>query len=54
MYTNLLCFHTLTMKYQRELRKQSHLQSKRIKYRGVNLTMEVKDPYIENSKTLMK
>ena len=27
---------------------------KRIKYRGVNLTMEVKDPYIENSKTLMK
>ena len=39
---------------KRELRKQSHLQSKRIKYRGVNLTMEVKDPYIENSKTLMK
>ena len=30
------------------------IASKRIKYIGINLTREVKDPYAENYKTLMK
>ena len=30
------------------------IASKRIKYLGINLTKEVKDPYLENCKTLMK
>ena len=30
------------------------IASKRIKYRGINLTKEVKDQYTENCNTLMK
>ena len=39
-----------------KLRKQFHspLAMKRIKYLGINLPKETKDPYIENYKTLMK
>ena len=39
-----------------KLRKLSHLplQPKRIKYLGINLLKETKDPYAKNHKTLMK
>ena len=57
MHRNLLHFYKLTTEDQKEkLRKQSHspMQEKRIKYLGINLPKEVKDPYSENYKTLMK
>ena len=41
---------------EREIKKTipHTIASKRIKYLVINLTMEVKDQYLENSKTLMK
>ena len=45
------------MRNQKEkLRNQSHspLQTKRIKYLGINLPRETKELYTENYKTLMK
>ena len=45
------------MKNQKEkLKNQSHspLQTKRIKYLGLNLPKETKERYTENCKTLMK
>lgn len=49
------------MKYQKEIRKQFHLQQnqKRIKYLGVNPPKEIKKKkkknlYSENNRTLMK
>ena len=43
------------MKNQKEkLRNQSHSPTKRIKYLGIDLPKETKEPYTENYKTLMK
>ena len=45
------------MDYQkRKLRKQSHSQllQKIVKYLGINLTKDVKSPYLDNYKTLKK
>ena len=56
-YKNHLHFYILTMKNQKEkLKNQSHspLQTKRIKYLGLNLPKETKELYTENYKTLMK
>ena len=56
IYRNLLCFYTLTMNYQKEIKKTTPLTiaSKRIKYLGINLSKEVKYLHLENCKTLMK
>ena len=57
MHRNLLLSYTLMMKNLKEgLRKHCHLplQTKRIKYLGINLPKETKDLYAENYKTLMK
>ena len=55
IHRNPLHSYTLIMRKQK-LRKQSHspLQQKRVKYLGINLPKETKDPYAENCKTLMK
>ena len=43
------------MKNQKEkLRNQSHSPTKRIKYLGIDLPKETKEPHTENYKTLMK
>ena len=41
---------------EREIKKTISftIESKRIKYQGINLTKEVKDLYSENCKTLME
>ena len=41
---------------EREIKKTTTftIASKRIKYLGINLTKNVKDPYLENYKTLKK
>ena len=51
---NLLLFYTLKIKYQKEKTKNItfNIASKRIKYIGINLTLEMKDS--ENYITLMK
>ena len=56
IHRNPLHSYMLTTKKQKEkLRKQSHslLQTKRIKYLGINLCKETKDLYAKNGKTLM-
>ena len=56
MYRNMLHFYTLTTNYQKEIKETIPftIASKRIKYLGINLPMETKDPYSKNYKTLMK
>lgn len=42
-YTEMLLFYTLTMNCQKEKRKKkknNKIKSKRIKYKGINLTKE--------------
>ena len=48
--------HTKYKLFKREIKETIPftITSKRIKCLGINLTKEVKDPYLENSKTLMK
>ena len=57
IHRNHLHFYILTMKNQKEkLRNQSipfTIATKRIKYLGINLPKETKEPYIENYKTLL-
>ena len=64
MYRNLLCFCTLTMKYQKEKVKKQQQQKnlfkimperkKKTQNLGINLTKEVKDLYVESYKSLIK
>ena len=55
VYRNMLLFYTLII-LERESKKTTPfiITSKRIEYLGINLTMEVKELYFENYKTLMK
>ena len=48
-----LAFYILTMKIQKEKLKFI-IETKRIKYLGINLPKETKELYTENYKTLMK
>ena len=53
IYKNHLYFNTLTMNYQKAVKK-THLELlKIIKYLGINLTKEVKGMYSENYKVVM-
>ena len=55
IYRNLLYFITLTRKYQKE-KVKTIFQLKpcqKIKYLGINLTKEMKDPYAENYKIMI-
>ena len=56
IYTNLLHFYTLIMKFQKEKVKKIlfKITSKRIKYLGTNLTRGLKDLYSEHYKMVMK
>ena len=57
MHRNLWRSYTLTTKKSKTEIKETlpfTITTKRIKYLGINLPMEVKDLYTENYKTLMK
>ena len=56
MYSYLLHFYTLILKQQKEIKKTIPFIdiTKIIRYVGINLAKEVKDPHYENYKTLVK
>ena len=53
VHKNLLYFYTLTMKFQKEIKKTIPfiVASKRIKYLGINLTKNLKHLYTETKYT---
>ena len=53
---SLTFLYTNSEKIEREIKEiiPFTIATKRIKYLGINLPKETKDPYIENYKTLMK
>ena len=57
IYRSPLYTYTLAMKNQKDkLKKQSYspIATKRIKYLGINIHMEIKELYAENYESLMK
>ena len=55
-HKNPLHSYTLTMRKQKEIKETISftIETKRIKYLGINLPKETQDLYVENYKTLMK
>ena len=56
IHRNHFHFYILTMKNQKEIKESIPFTTatKIIKYLGINLPKETKEPYMENYKTLMK
>ena len=54
MYRHLFHFYSLITKYQKKVKKQSHLKLHLKKYLRISLFKEMKDLYVENYKTLIK
>lgn len=49
----MVTFHTLTMHHPKKKEISFTVESKRVKYLGINLTEKVKDLYKENYKILL-